>query len=171
MRRLMLLRHAKSAYPEGVDDHERPLAERGEKAAARMGAYMAEEGLLPDLAIVSTAHRAQQTWELARSAFRREIKQRDEKRIYEASVQAIFDVVRKAPARGKTLLLVGHNPGFEDLALTLIGGGEPEALARLRKKYPTAGLAVIEFDIDRWREVAARGGRLERFETPKTVGR
>ena len=95
MRRLMLLRHAKSAWPDGVDDHERPLAKRGRTACALMGRYMADEALLPDFTIVSTARRARQTWELVRPAFARAIVEHDEPRIYDASASAILEVVRE----------------------------------------------------------------------------
>jgi phosphohistidine phosphatase len=169
MLRLMLLRHAKSAWPEGVEDHDRPLADRGKKAAPVMGRYMAAQSLAPDLAVVSTARRAQETWALAGAALPREIKRRDESRIYEASAQAILGVIRKTPARVKALLLVGHNPGFADLALMLASEGEPDATARLRKKYPTGALAVIDFDVKRWKLVSPGEGKVERFVTPKTA--
>jgi phosphohistidine phosphatase len=167
MLRLMLLRHAKSAWPEGVEDHERPLATRGKEAAVVMGSYLEAQDLVPDLAVVSTARRAQETWALACAEFPGTIERRDEKRIYEAGAPAILDVIRRTPARVKALLLVGHNPGFEDLARMLAAEGEPDAMARLRKKYPTAGLAVIDLAGQRWKLVAAGEGELERFVTPK----
>jgi phosphohistidine phosphatase len=167
MPRLMLLRHAKSAWPDGVEDHDRPLAGRGKEEAPVMGRYMAAHGLVPDLAIVSTARRAQETWALASAAFPREIKRRDEGRIYEASASAILGVVRKTPSRVKTLLLVGHNPGFEELAQMLATEGKPDAIALLGKKYPTGALVVIAFDAARWNDVSAGEGKLERFVTPK----
>src|SRR3954451_9727604 len=155
MLRLMLFRHAKSAYPAGVEDHERPLAERGRKAAPAIGRYMADQELVPDLAVVSTARRAQETWALAAQALGTDVPRREEGRIYEAGPAAILDTVRQtAPGIG-TLLLVGHNPGFEDLAAELVGGGDKDALARLRTKFPTAGLAVIDFDFQRWSDVSA----------------
>lgn len=165
----MLLRHAKSAWPDGVEDHERPLDARGRKAAPAMGRFMAAQGLVPDLAIVSTARRAGETWALVRAGFPRKVAQRREKRIYEASPDAILAVVRETPARARTLLVVGHNPGFEDLAQKLAGAGDRSALARLRRKYPTAGLAVIDFGVERWSEVTDGGGRLALFETPKRL--
>ena len=168
MLRLMLFRHAKSAYPAGVEDHERPLAERGEKAAPVIGRYMADQRLVPDLAVVSTARRAQQTWALAAEALGKVIRRRDEARIYEAPA-ALVEVIRQTPSGVGTLLLVGHNPGLQDLALDLVGGGDKDALARLRAKYSTAGLAVIDFDVRRWSDVSPGGGSLERFVTPKSV--
>lgn len=140
MRRLMLLRHAKSDWPVGVDDHDRPLAGRGRRASPSMGRYMAEEGLVPDLAIISTARRAQETWELARPAFVAEIFQRNERRIYEAPASAILDVITETGSEIRSLLLVGHNPGIQELALKLIETARESDLARLRRKFPTAGL-------------------------------
>ena len=170
MRRLLLLRHAKSDWPDGVDDHGRPLAKRGRRACPLMGRYMADEALVPDLAVVSTAQRARETWRLVRPAFARDIVQHDEPRIYEASAGAIQDVIRETEPGVRSLLLVGHNPGLHDLALQLIGKASRSDLSRLRLKYPTAGLVVIDFRIGQWSEASAGPGRLERFETPKSVG-
>jgi phosphohistidine phosphatase len=169
LRRLMLLRHAKSDWPEGVDDHERPLAKRGRKACPLMGRYLADEALVPDLAVVSTARRARETWRLVRPAFDRDIVQRDEPRIYEASAGAIWDVIGETEPGVRALLLVGHNPGLHELALQLIGRASRSDLSRLRLKYPTAGLAVIDFRIGQWSEISDGLGRLERFETPRSV--
>jgi phosphohistidine phosphatase len=169
MRRLMLLRHAKSAWPDGVADHERPLAKRGRTACALMGRYMADEALHPDLTIVSTARRARQTWELVRPAFARDIVEHDEPRIYEASASAILDVVRETGPDVHTLLVVGHNPGLHELALKLIRNENSSDLSRLQRKYPTAGLIVIDFKIRRWSKTSESLGQLERFRTPKSV--
>ena len=162
----MLLRHAKSDWPDGVDDHDRPLAKRGRKACALMGRYMADEGLVPDLAVVSTARRARETWRLASPAFARDIVQHDEPRLYEASAGAILDVIGETEPGIGALLLVGHNPGLHDLALQLIGKASRSDLKRLRQKYPTAGLVVIDLRIGLWSEISAGLGSLERFKTP-----
>ena len=167
--RLMLLRHAKSDRPDGVPDHERPLAKSGREACAGMGRYMAREGLVPDLAIVSTARRTQETWALVRQAFAGNLHYRGEPRIYEATADAILAIVRRTAPEVQSLLLVGHNPGFQDLALELIGKASRSELSRLRTKYPTAGLVVIDFDVPDWTRVDRRAGRLERFETPKSI--
>ena len=169
MRRLMLLRHAKSDWPVGVDDHERPLAKRGRKACSLMGWYMADQALVPDLAIVSTARRARETWRLVGPAFVRDIVRLDEPRIYEASASAILDMIGETEPGVRTLLLVGHNPGMHDLALKLIGEANQSDLSRLQRKYPTAGLVVIDFKIRQWSEASEGLGRLERFETPARV--
>jgi phosphohistidine phosphatase len=165
----MLLRHAKSDRPAGVEDHERPLARRGRRDSANMGRYMAAEGLVPDLAIVSTARRTQETWELARPAFEAEITRQDERRIYDASPSSILDVTHEVDSRIHKLLLVGHNPGLYDLVLKLIGTARESDLARLQQKLPTAGLVVIDFDIDLWSQASRGRGHLERFETPRSL--
>ncbi|MBA8903587.1 histidine phosphatase family protein [Phyllobacterium sp. P30BS-XVII] len=169
MLRLMLLRHAKSDWPDGIDDHDRPLAGRGRHASPLMTEYMAQEGLRPDLAIVSTARRTMETWKLVRPAFAREIDWREEARIYEAPARVIVDIVRSTEPAIRSLLIVGHNPGLHDVALQLIGNGKEADLARLRLKYPTAGLVVIDFKAKSWSDLAEKTGQLDRFVTPKMI--
>src|SRR5690606_15840030 len=168
MLRLLLLRHAKSDRPAGVQDHERPLAPRGVMQSEAMGKYMAGQGLIPDLAVVSTARRTQDTWQLAAPAFATVPSQNNEGRIYEAAPDDILTVIQETDAATRVLLVVGHNPGFEQLAGYLVGQGRPQALARLQKKFPTAALAVIDFSVADWRSVRAGTGFLERFETLET---
>jgi phosphohistidine phosphatase len=170
MLRLMLLRHAKSAWPAGADDHARPLAERGRRAAPMIGRHMAERGLVPDLAVVSTARRAAETWTLVAQSFGKPVERRDEPRIYEAGPAAILAEIRAVEPSVTSLLLVGHNPGFERLTAELVASGEQRDLARLAKKYPTAALAVIEFDAARWSDIAKGAGTLTAFVTPKSLG-
>lgn len=169
MGRLMFLRHAKSDWPAGIDDHERPLAKRGRRASPMMGKYMASDGLVPDLAVISTARRTQETWELSCPAFTLSIARQDERRIYEAPAGSILDVIHETDDDIHVLLLVGHNPGLQDLALQLVATASETDLSRLREKYPTGGLAVIDFDIESWREAAPATGELVRFVTPKSI--
>ena len=170
MRRLILFRHAKSDWPDGVSDQQRPLAGRGRDAAPRMGAYLAAEHLIPDYAIVSSARRARETWELAAAALGEDVPLIAEPRLYNAKSDAILAVIRETEPSVHTLIVVGHNPGFEELAQSLVGHGDRYAFARLDKKYPTAGLAVIDFMVDDWAEVEPHGGRLDRFITPRMLG-
>jgi phosphohistidine phosphatase len=169
MRRLLLLRHAKAAWSDGVSDADRALAPRGRNAAPRIGRYLAEQSLVPDLVLVSDARRARETWDLVRRTLP-ERPTRIEPRIYEASTEALLTVLREVEDAAETLLMVGHNPGFATLARTLAKEGDPDGLARLTVKYPTAGLAVLTFPVERWSAVAPGSGRLERFVTPKTLG-
>lgn len=170
MLRLLLFRHAKSDWPDGVDDHERPLAERGRRATPLMASYMAGEDLIPDFVLVSPARRTLETWKLLRPAMGDDVRWREEPRIYEAPAQMILNVVRAAEPGIGTLLVIGHNPGLQDTALRLAGRGREADLIRLRRKYPTAGLAVIVFTATFWSDIADQSGELERFVTPGTIG-
>ncbi|KAB1074690.1 SixA phosphatase family protein [Methylobacterium planeticum] len=169
MRRLILLRHAKSDRPAGVADLERPLNPRGREAAPRMGAYLAAEGLVPDHVVVSPARRTRETWDLVEGALGA-IPHASVDAVYEAPASALHRVLRETPAEARSLLLVGHNPGLQDLALKLVRSGPREAMARLRTGFPTAALAVIDFEAAAWSEIGWGEGRLERFVTPKDLG-
>jgi phosphohistidine phosphatase len=169
MLRLLLLRHAKAAWPAGILDLDRPLAKRGQEASLVMGNYMRSERLQPDLAIVSPARRTQETWERVQPLVG-EIEMRRDGRIYEAPAGRLLEIVREVEPEIGTLLLIGHNPGFEELAKLLIGEGDMDSILRLGQKYPTAGLAVIDFELVSWGEVKPKAGRLERFVTPKSLG-
>lgn len=167
MRRLMLLRHAKSDWTQGQRDHDRTLAPRGAAAAPTVGTYMAEHELVPDRALVSTARRTRETWELVASAFREKVGVAFDDRLYEANAKALLAAVRETEPTIKALLLVGHNPGMQELAKLLIGAGAASARNRLWEKFPTAGLAVIDIPIDAWEDLQPQSGRLDRFVTPR----
>jgi phosphohistidine phosphatase len=169
MRRLLLLRHAKSDWPDGFDDSHRPLAERGRRDAPEMGKAMASAGLVPDLALISTALRTWQTWELLAPKLGKEVPVREEPALYGASQDVLLDFARGAPDEIETLLLCAHNPGMEGLARSFAKSGNPDAIRRVEKKYPTCALAVIELPINRWKEASPPAGRLEMFLTPKTL--
>lgn len=167
-RRLILFRHAKSSWPEGVEDHERPLSERGRRDAPAMAKWLARQGLVPSLALVSTARRTQETWALAAPELGGAEK-RDVAAIYEAPAERLLDLIRETESSIATLLLVGHNPGMEDLAALLMRprGGAMED--RLALKYPTAGIAVLSLIVEDWRDTAPQTAVLEQFVTPKTL--
>ena len=168
MRRLLLLRHAKSAYPAGVSDIDRPLAPRGLKAAPLIGAYVAQEGLRPDRAMVSPARRTQETW-AAVAPFLDGTAQETVPSLYEASAGRILDAVRSASDAAASLIVIGHNPGLGDLALRLAGEGPRDPMRELREKFPTAALAVIAFEAESWEAVGYGAGRLERFVRPRQL--
>ncbi|MFN3853963.1 MAG: SixA phosphatase family protein [Phreatobacter sp.] len=171
MRRLILLRHTKSDWPTGLRDIDRPLAARGRRAAPLMGRVLVERGLIPDRVLVSTARRTGETWALARAGHPELPEGIGEPRIYEAPAFLLANVIRETPDTVRTLLLVGHNPGMEDLASQLVGSGDEQARARLARKYPTGGLAVIGLDLASWRDLARQGGRLEAFVVPRDLDR
>ena len=164
---LMLLRHAKAELGMAtLADKDRSLAQRGRADAPRLGAFVESEGLRPDLVQCSTARRTRETWELAQAAMSKPVETQFEAGIYEASTARLLAIVRRTPASVKRLLLIGHNPGFEDLACDLIRDGEPEAMARIDKKYPTSGLAVLTFSHKQWAQITPRSARLTHFTAP-----
>ena len=170
MRRLLLLRHAKTeGHEPGRDDRARVLIERGRAHAARLGAYMASHGLTPDRVILSPAARCQETWTLMASAMRPAPAVSTLEQIYDATPQDIVGAVLDAPADAEALLIVGHNPGLHEAALLLIASGNIDARESLREQLPTSGLIVIDFAFDDWRSLHPRCGRLERFVTPKSL--
>jgi phosphohistidine phosphatase len=171
MRRLMLLRHTKSDWSlPGQSDHDRDLAPRGRKAAPLMGRYMAEHGMIPDHAIVSTAKRTRETWRLVAGMLPQIPPVDFEDRIYEASPRDILAAIADAPASARSLLVVGHNPGFQDTANLLVETGNQRPCHGDDEKFPTGALAVIEFDIDDWAAIRPGIGRLENFVTPRAIG-
>jgi len=198
MRRLMLLRHAKSDRPPGIADHDRPLNRRGRDEAPLVGTYLAHNGLVPDRVLCSTSERTRETWELVAGSLadavppasssavaanaphakpagekRRRSPKRPqvdfEERLYAAEPHTILALLRETPPKVHSLLIVGHNPGIHEAALALIASGDVEARERLHEKFPTSALAVIDFALDEWSKLHARSGRLDRFITPRQL--
>ena len=170
MRRLLLLRHAKSDWSEpGASDHERPLNRRGREAAPRIGAYLRRHRLMPDSVLCSTARRTRDTWALVAAEIPDAASATYVERIYEATPRTLLDILRNAEPGGAALLVVGHNPGLHELATQLIASGDLDDRERLREKLPTGGLVVIDFAIAEWSKLHARSGRLERFVVPRML--
>ncbi|MFG1398542.1 SixA phosphatase family protein [Roseixanthobacter pseudopolyaromaticivorans] len=169
MRRLILLRHAKSDWPAGIVDPERPLAQRGRAAAPMIGSYMAAQDLVPDRVLVSPARRTRETWELVAPALPSTVAVQSEPRLYEAGVTRILTVLREQPREVQSLMLVGHNPGLEDIADVLTDQGPAATRSQMAEKFPTGALAIIDLPIDDWAEVTPQTGRLDRFVTPRSL--
>jgi len=168
--RLILLRHAKSEKAEaGMHDRDRPLNPRGRSDAPRIGAYMAYHELLPGAALVSEARRTRETFERLAAAWPAPCPVRYVEALYNAGPDAILKVIKEADRSAQTLLVIGHNPGLHEAARRLIASGDVEARERLNESLPTTGLAVIDFAADDWRKLHPRGGRLERFVTPRSL--
>lgn len=151
---LALVRHAKSAYPSGVADHDRPLAERGERDAPHIGVAINEHFGVPDLVLVSSAARTQQTWGLASHAWSPTPPARIEPQLYDASPADVLAVLREVPSKVQTLVLVGHLPGVTDLAAELGSSDSTGGIDRLKTKFPTSGLALFDVSSD-WRSCTA----------------
>jgi phosphohistidine phosphatase len=167
---LSLLRHAKSSWAEpSQDDFDRPLNERGMEAAPAMGKFMAAQKLAPDLILCSTAVRARETLELVLPHLPRKATIEYEDGLYLAAASAMLKRVRAAAAGVEHVMLVGHDPGMHGLATKLAGSGDPELLGALAAKFPSAGLAVIVFDVKGWKAIKPGEGRLKLFMTPKRL--
>lgn len=169
MRRLLILRHAKTERAEpGERDRDRKLTARGRSDAPILGAYMARHGLTPDLVLLSPAARAEETWDLLSGAFTHKPRVVKEDRIYNATTETLFELLRENH-HSATILVVGHNPGLQDLAIGLIASGDVETREQLIEKFPTCGLAVIELPLDDWSRLHPNSGRLERFVSPSLI--
>jgi phosphohistidine phosphatase len=173
MRRLMLLRHAKTETdaPSGKD-HDRRLDDRGRSDAADVGAWMARHRHIPDLVLVSTAVRARQTWDIVCGGMKATPQPLvvDLPELYGAGASQLLQIIHAIDTEDpRRLLVIGHNPGLHELALALIGGGDAAGRKALAENLPTSGMTVIEFPIKHWNEVSFRGGRLELFVSPKLL--
>jgi phosphohistidine phosphatase len=167
MKTLTLLRHAKSGWDDpSLSDFARPLNARGRDAARAMGRELRALGLAWDRIIASPAARVTETIDGLREGYGPIAPVYDEA-IYLASLDALLDIVRATDDACASLLVVGHNPGMERLALLLSRGGPLHDEVAL--KYPTGALAEIGFAIDHWRDVGESGGTLARFLRPRDL--
>lgn len=170
MKTLILMRHAKSAWDSpNLADIDRPVAPRGAAATAKMVPWLKKQKLGPQLILCSTARRARDTLEIIRPALPKTVKTRLMREIYMALPRELLTCLAKAPDTLDEVMMVGHNPGMHDFASWLIGSGEKVAVADLRKKFPTAAVAVITFDTAKWSSVDRDSGTLTAFVTPKSL--
>ncbi len=166
LRRLVVLRHAKSDWPPGVPDHDRPLGPRGRRDAPAAGRWLHHGGCVPDQVVCSTARRARETWDLAAAELGAVPDVRFDERVYDATVAELLLVAHEFGDDSPTALLVGHNPGFHDLAMTLTGSADGDALEKLRAKFPTSGIAVLAFT-GPWTALGAGTARLTHVAAPR----
>jgi phosphohistidine phosphatase len=169
MKRLHLLRHAKSSWNDPtLADHDRPLAPRGRRAAKVMAEHLARKGISPELVVCSPSRRTRQTLKRLAPALGKSAEVRIEPELYAAPAADLLDVLHEVPDEVESVMLIGHNPGIQDLALSLASAG-PE-IQRLRSKFPTAALATLELD-GTWRELAPGSAELASFVKPKELSR
>jgi phosphohistidine phosphatase len=170
VRYLLLLRHAKAERSQpGGRDHERVLTPRGRADAEKVGTYLARHRLVPDIALVSTAARTRQTWDRIAPGLPNKPPAGFEDRLYNATPEAILKAIAETSPEVGRMLVIGHNPGLQELAVLLVAAGEVDARQRLKEHFPTCALAVIEFAIDDWARVHPLGGRLEHFVAPRSL--
>ena len=164
--RLVVARHAKSDWPAGVADHDRPLGRRGQRDAEAAGRWLAEHTGVPDLVWCSTARRTRETWEHLELGLGATPTVRFDHRLYDADVSDLLDVVHDSPPEAGCVLVVGHNPGVQQLVLALAERGSDDARALAAAKYPTSALAVLEVD-GPWVGVGAGAAVLAEFAVPR----
>ncbi|MCP1468951.1 phosphohistidine phosphatase [Sphingobium sp. OAS761] len=171
MKRLTLLRHAKSDWDDPVArDFDRPLNRRGEKAARTMGEFAARKQMRFDALIASPAVRVVQTLETFFDGFGTTLEPRWDRRIYLASSPTLFDVLRDLPDSADSVLMAGHNPGLEELILDLVPDDGASSLREdVEVKFPTASIAVMELGIDHWSEVRENAATLASFTRPRDL--
>ncbi|MGE7439283.1 SixA phosphatase family protein [Kitasatospora sp. NPDC001175] len=165
-RRLVVLRHAKSARPEDVPDRDRPLAPRGRRDADRAGDWLRALDLLPDLVLCSPTRRTRETWELVATRWATTPAVEYDERLYGTQSEEITAVLREAPPDIRTLLLVGHQPAVQELVLDLAAEAVGDRLAKLREKFPTCAAAVLELHVP-WGRLAPGSALLRDFVVPR----
>ncbi len=162
--RLFLLRHAKSSWDDPrLADHDRQLTPRGRRAAKRMGRYLHGEGIAPELVLCSSARRARETLELVSPPGRIQL----EPELYGASADELVERLRLVADEVRSVMLIGHNPAMQDLALLLAGGGAE--LARVERKFATGAMATLTFD-GAWHALRPGCAELAGFVRPKDLG-
>ena len=175
MKRLILLRHAKSSWDRtDLPDAARPLSKRGERTAPLIGAFMQRANLLPDLILCSTARRALQTAKRVMDSWQREPHFEEVDALYMATPREILTVLSDHGGHEESILVIGHNPGLGDLAAWLVSDGNSRDVRRLKDKFPTAALAIIDLPIEKWRDLADTAidnwsGKLMHFVTPRDL--
>lgn len=171
--RLLLLRHAKSDWSGKADDHARRLSARGKKTAPRMGAYMRAKSYEPELVLCSTAERTKETLELVLPALAGQPQIRYDRILYLAEWPVLLAEIRALESEASPLMVVGHNPGLEQLAIALAlqapSAAERGRLQKLAQKFPTAALAVLDFEIVDWGRLKPGLGRLVDYMRPKDI--
>lgn len=171
MKTLTLLRHAKSGWDDpALRDFDRPLNAKGQRAAMTVGRHWRALGLGFDRALASPAVRVTETLAQVGTGYGRDLAPEWDRRLYLASPMTLLDIVREQDDAVDHLLLVGHNPGLEELVLLLVPDTEGAALRdAVEEKFPTASTARLECDVATWRDVAPDAARLALFVRPRDL--
>ena len=170
MKRLTILRHAKSSWDDRqLEDFNRPLNDRGWKSARRMGRELEERGMRFDLVIASPAARVRETIDGLREKFPLNIEIRFEPRMYAASEDMLLSIVRDIREGSHSPLLVGHNPGLQQLVVALTQNDPDDLRSEVERKFPTAALASIELSAHRWTDVKPGGGKITELILPRKL--
>jgi len=168
VRALYLLRHAKSSWEDpALPDRERPLAPRGRRDAKRMAKHLVRLGIEPELVLCSPAVRTRETLDLVRPALGAGTEVRLEEGLYAASSDELLERIRVVPETVASVMLIGHNPGMQRLAIVLASGGAE--LERLEAKFPTTALATLTFESATWSRLGPADAVLAGYVVPRKL--
>jgi phosphohistidine phosphatase len=168
LKRLILMRHAKAAYPLGVADHDRPLAQRGHHEAPLAGKWLLEQGIVPDFILCSSSLRTRQTctWVCQQLGDKAPTPKLEE-RLYATGASTMLSVINHVPDTVQTLMVISHLPGVQDLALRLASReSDEDAYMELASRYPTSALTVFEHTKP-WAELDGQDARATHFHIPR----
>lgn len=166
---LLLLRHAKTETAGRGDDFDRVLTEKGERDAGEVGQFLSEYGLVPTIALVSSAARTSRTFDLVAGQLGSEFELHREAVLYNAGVSRLCERVARIDSSHRVALVVAHNPGIMEAAVALALEGDLTEIDRLRGRFPPGGLAVLSFESEDWAAACASGGRLDALVFPEDL--
>tara|TARA_Y100000590_G_scaffold220753_1_gene249830 strand:- start:1392 stop:1904 length:513 start_codon:yes stop_codon:yes gene_type:complete len=170
MKTIFLLRHAKSSWDNTkLEDFDRPLATRGIKSCKKIGKFFKKKKLVPDIVYCSTAVRAKQTWDLINRIVEKKKNIIYEDQLYMANSSIFMNFVKKTNDNFKTLMIVSHNPGIENFAIELIKNKESDFYKDINLKYPTGGIAIINFKLKHWSKMNYETGDIYEFIKPREL--
>jgi phosphohistidine phosphatase len=168
VKRLWLLRHAKSSWDDpSLADADRPLAPRGRRAAELMAAHLAVSDVRPSVVLCSSSLRTRETLAAILPALGDALEVRIERALYGAGAAELLQRLRQVPNRAPSVMLIGHNPGIQELAFGLAASGS--ALAALREKFPTGALATVDVEVERWRDADNGNATATTLVTPRSL--
>lgn len=168
MKQLILLRHAKSSWSEtALTDHERPLNKRGRTAASMVGRFLQQKEINPELILCSTATRTQETLRRIKEVTCLKSQVSLEDGLYGADAEGMIRLIKNTAPTVKSILLIGHNPGIQDLTIDLTGYDPSNLLPLVEAKVPTGAMVILEFDIDKFSALHKKTGHLRGFIRPK----
>ncbi len=172
MRTIYILRHAKAgkANKSILDDHERPLTKKGVDACKLLAKYVNENEIFPDMVICSTSKRTKRTAELVLKSIADKVPVHMTSKLYLASVTEIISLIRKQDDSIKKIMIVGHNPGLQELCLLLVKEGARDNIKKMKEHFPPGAMAIFEIDIKKWDEVKQRSSALKDLVLPKNLG-
>ena len=170
MRTLIFLRHAKSSWAlPGIDDFDRPLNERGNNAAPQMANWLASEGFMPDVIVSSSAKRTRETLAHIEPVVGQDTAIIMEPRLYLASSNELFECAAELDDRYETAVLLAHNPGLHDAALSVLTAQSRRESGEMRSRFPTCACAVVSLPINSWSETTTDIGELNAYMTPRRL--